>query len=1659
MPINERILISLNLQDNLTSQFSNVISKLNRDLSNIKNISKQIDLPELDDPLKSMGSSMKELTSIQKDMSKTGKDLDLGFGEQTKELVSVQKELDNVKKAYDNLNKNSQKRAESQNTFDKYVKKDRDTVNNKDILPFYSKYKDIYSDEEWNKLFDANKDNSSYGKRDVFLPETASGYINRKNNLIHNGESWKSFLNTDKLYGFEEVDTPRLYGDLLHGRTSFTKEELNESVKQYPNSFENPLLNDYINVRNDKGEINSTFGLSNKEGSFDKEFVKDLWTKDDWLEERAKNYHTYTNKDLAEIDKAHGIDPKKEGLPYTEEDQLNRIKELAKEHSAYRKSIEETPAPTKSTSVSDSVSEATNKLSDFKDTLSEVANIKPSIDNSSLKETGKALEEATNVKTDTLKDTQKILNQTTQASEKLNKTYSDNIKSPEFVKEKGKVKEMYKDDGSLKQFGNMMIKVDDSVKNTSTSFDVLATRGSRAGKNINAQLGTLENSFASLKGTFTGFLGLLGMGSLFSEIWSATTMRESNKIMLSQKRSAEEVGKLYDTIQQKVLELPGDDTFFTNLLTMASTMDSNMNIQQVDDLGDTIADYYALAKAKGENDYETQKDIRSYLLSGNTRNFLNSALSTEIQLLKNKKSITERSIALEKAMQNVNMDGMAHYKSLTNALEEFKGHFQKAFADVGDSGLWIVKAFLQVYNAVDSFMGTGITQFIITLGVGLIGLVGGTFAFKKGLELTTESINSLVKLSTSLSSFVAQISASGGAINSLKTSINELIMTSSLADSNGLLSPFLNFIGVSRTSEQQVTRFKKELMDLGNVSANSLQGAEASLMREMAFGQNSYTGEDGSIKTIAQPIDMNDVDHRAKLGARAMVLEDLANDESFRYASEEEQALIRKQKQIQYEEKLNGQLVASENLRNKSLIERGRYIVQEEVQSLKATKAHLKEIGVNLKGQLNDVRSALAKDNLTRATELETLATEGNTFAKIANWGISVKKQAIDFVSALIKTDEASAVSLETLAEEGNTFAKIANFGVSKSKLIVDGLLIIYTNLKALATDRDTLATIINTDSNVLGMEALFGNAVAENAVKVSKEASIAVKIYGTLLTIKDTAQNWLNTASTQVNAYTKLTSAEKDMLSASAKGELTLAHWLNTDAIVSENIAEETNIFVKIKNTVESFSNAIAHGLEAVTKKINAISTVEETIAVDMNTSGKILNTLADVGNIAKTVIKIALRVIEIPLTVALSVAEGVLTSELLAQAGAFMIATAPVWVLIGAIVGLIVVIEKIGEAFGWWSDFSSMLDAMWSGIMRIWDAFMNSAPIKSITNFIYTLETAINGIVQVLGVFWDLLFPSNEGSGEWDIVGDIINFLSIIGNVVYYASGLFIIFNILDAIGGAIGMMIDAWNLFLDSPLATEMFTALGEAFDELKAPFQEISQAFGEVFDAFGEIWEAIFGPSEDGEKQFNPFIELIKGFAQFIINYVVPAIKVIATIIRVLLIPLRVVAFVLQSIAGIIGMIIGATQTGAGIINNAINSIWQFLKPVYDAIKWIVDSASGVWEFLTGTKADGGKEDKTKSNNKPNPKSPKNLPTGNLSEDRVNQMKQQTQRNRTASWLGSTYHNQSNNSHTIVNNNFGDGSIPIDARNMTQKEAERTIQSGLGGYLNARRVTNK
>ena len=48
-------------------------------------------------------------------------------------------------------------------------------------------------------------------------------------------------------------------------------------------------------------------------------------------------------------------------------------------------------------------------------------------------------------------------------------------------------------------------------------------------------------------------------------------------------------------------------------------------------------------------------------------------------------------------------------------------------------------------------------------------------------------------------------------------------------------------------------------------------------------------------------------------------------------------------------------------------------------------------------------------------------------------------------------------------------------------------------------------------------------------------------------------------------------------------------------------------------------------------------------------------------------------------------------------------------------AAVVIVAAIYEIGKAFSWWTDASSMMDAIWAGIQRLWDAFINHPDVQA--------------------------------------------------------------------------------------------------------------------------------------------------------------------------------------------------------------------------------------------------------------------------------------------------------------------------------------------------------
>ena len=106
------------------------------------------------------------------------------------------------------------------------------------------------------------------------------------------------------------------------------------------------------------------------------------------------------------------------------------------------------------------------------------------------------------------------------------------------------------------------------------------------------------------------------------------------------------------------------------------------------------------------------------------------------------------------------------------------------------------------------------------------------------------------------------------------------------------------------------------------------------------------------------------------------------------------------------------------------------------------------------------------------------------------------------------------------------------------------------------------------------------------------------------------------------------------------------------------------------------------------------------------------------------------------------------------------------PVALVIAALVALGVAIYEVGKAFGWWQDVGGMFDAIKTGVMALWDAFMSNEYVIQAINLIKQgLTDAWNAIT---GLGQAIMSALGGAGGQFDILSWAINGLQMVLNAV---------------------------------------------------------------------------------------------------------------------------------------------------------------------------------------------------------------------------------------------------------------------------------------------------
>lgn len=133
-----------------------------------------------------------------------------------------------------------------------------------------------------------------------------------------------------------------------------------------------------------------------------------------------------------------------------------------------------------------------------------------------------------------------------------------------------------------------------------------------------------------------------------------------------------------------------------------------------------------------------------------------------------------------------------------------------------------------------------------------------------------------------------------------------------------------------------------------------------------------------------------------------------------------------------------------------------------------------------------------------------------------------------------------------------------------------------------------------------------------------------------------------------------------------------------------------------------------------------------------------------------------------------------GVLTGELGLVAAATavwnaILAMNPIMLVVIALVALVAIIYEVGKAFGWWSDVQGMMSAIWDGVNRIWQAFINHPDVQAVLT---ALGEAWNVVSEAIGgvISWVMSFFETSNSGEFDVVRALIDAIGLAWNALTF-------------------------------------------------------------------------------------------------------------------------------------------------------------------------------------------------------------------------------------------------------------------------------------------------
>nr|WP_302578244.1 hypothetical protein [Methanobrevibacter arboriphilus] len=277
----------------------------------------------------------------------------------------------------------------------------------------------------------------------------------------------------------------------------------------------------------------------------------------------------------------------------------------------------------------------------------------------------------------------------------------------------------------LSSIGNSIFStISSGASKAGTTIGNGLSKGASIGTQALSKLGSVGKSavsgiasqFEGLNGVIAGAIGGFGLYEIGQAAWTGATQKQFNQAYLATKMSDSAAKGYVKTINDIVAKVPGDDTFMSTLLSGAVARQTNLSTDQLVTLGNAVADYTITSQAMGKSMIETQMDLKEYVQTGNTSQLeRDSILKNQMDTLEDQATVSDRILALNKALQAEGYKGLSQLDIATIKTEELKGKIQAGLTELGTSALPVVEDIVDGLNKADESTG-GLSTKALTIG-------------------------------------------------------------------------------------------------------------------------------------------------------------------------------------------------------------------------------------------------------------------------------------------------------------------------------------------------------------------------------------------------------------------------------------------------------------------------------------------------------------------------------------------------------------------------------------------------------------------------------------------------------------------------------------------------------------------------------------------------------------------------------------------------------------------------------------------------------------------------------------------------------------------------------------------------------------------------------